>query len=424
MEKKKMMINAATCDIRNITEEILNNYENVLINSSVVISNAEAQAVIGRCGNVSMNAAQLYTTDEEVEVSFVNGSIELSGDNAPANKTILMVNGILTVKQCSPEFLENYMAINVNGSMFCPKSMAESLTKAKVNGEVNIYPDGAILLKNNTLVDRNFVLRAKDSIYWANRLLFLDVTVDAEALKAKGARFDAEEVIIAESLVERLIDTISEEAEIKIVPDRTRFVNDDADLDLTLIDQYGSRLFINGDLSVKDGAKEALKQIFFIQVSGTVRIYREYVSKYVAIEGEYEGMEIIEREQERTFDKMIEDKVLFKIDQAMLNRYPGGIHVSDCAVVKLDPEISAQQIAENLCIEDCGVIKCSLKQESAVTLIAKDCGNITTGASDDGNDDDSDGGDDNSIGGMLRGVLGGAKELLNTKVINTASYKF
>ena len=272
-----------------------------------------------------------------------------------------------------------------------------------------------MLLKNNTAIDRVFALRAKDTLYWASRLLFLDPTVPADALRSKGARFDAKKVVIAESLVEKLIDLISEEADVKIVPDGTAFVNDDASLDENLILRCGTKLYINGDLEVKDGAEKALPKLEYVFVNGDVSIYKEFAEQFFAVKPEYDGVNVIDRESVRNYDKVIEEKPSFKVDKALLERCPGGVLISECAVLKIAPDVPSDLIIERLSVKECGAVKCSPEQESAVCLVTEDCGQILT---DEKGDDEGEG------GGLLGSIFGGIKAIANTKMINAANYKF
>ena len=401
--KKKLMVNVATCDIRDITEETLQNYENICINAAIILSSQKPQELIGRYGNVDMNAASVYVTEENVKVSIVNGSSEIGPENAPAEKTLLIVNGSLTVKPCDPAVRDNYGAAVINGRVLCPKSLSGFLSRATVNGSAELYPDGAVLLKNNTAIDRVFALRAKETLYWAPRLLFLDPAVSAKT------------VVIAESLVEKLIDLISEEADVKIVPDGTAFVNDDAVLDENLILRYGTKLYINGDLEVKDGAEKALPKLEYVFVNGDVSIYKEFAEQFFAVKPEYDDVKVIDRESVRKYDMVIEEKPIFKVDRALLERCPGGVLISECAVLKIAPDVPSDLIIERLSVKECASVKCSPEQESAVCLVAEECGQILT---------DEKGEDEGEGGGLLGSIFGGLKALANTKMINAADYKF
>lgn len=102
----------------------------------------------------------------------------------------------------------------VNGVVRYPESLSGSLGMLTVNGTSVCYPDDAIVLKNNAVIDRLFALRAKQRLYWTNkRMIMVDSQLEPEALKAKGAGFCAREVILAQSLAEGMIDLIDEQAD-------------------------------------------------------------------------------------------------------------------------------------------------------------------------------------------------------------------
>ena len=406
--EKKMIVNAATCDVRGITEEVLQSYESICINAAAVISSSGAKALIDRSGNVTMNAAAVFVCEDETELSTINGKSEIGPENLPARKTVLVVNGTLTIRPCDPAALDNYVSVLINGRLLCPKSLSGFLARATVNGKAELYPDGAVILKKNTAIDRVFALRARDSLYWSPSLLFLDPTVDDGVLREKGACFEAEKVIIIESLVEKMIDLISEEADIVIVPDGTAFVNDDEKLTAGLVTRFGPKLYINGDLEVREGAGEALPKLEYVNVNGELKIDREWEEAFLALKPVYKELAVIDREKERKFDRVIADKISFKVDRSLLERNPGGILVSDCAAVKIAPEVPAELIEERLEIRDCASVSCTPEQESAVGLITEDCGEIRAGEPD------------KEDGGFLRTL----KAVVNTRMVNAAEYRF
>ncbi len=402
MENKKIKINVVTCNLKNITEDVLQSYDDIVINSVVVVSSPKAQELINRYGNVTLNAVQSCVTDENVQVNTVNGVSEIGPGDIPTEKVILIVNGSLIIKTCPPELFDNYVSIYVNGKVMCPKSLsAVILSKASVNGKLSFYTDGAVFLKNKTNIDRIFVLRAKEATYWAEKLLFLDTTLDTDALRAKGARFEAKKVVIAESIVEKIIDLISEESDIKVVPDGTQFINDDAKLSKDLINRYGTKLYVNGDLDVKEEAAEVLSELEYVFVSGNVNICKEYVEQFCSIKPEYDEMNVINRR----YDKVLEDKVSVKIDKAILEKCPNGIHVCGCARLEIAENVPTDLIVERLVITDCAVINCFPEQESAVSFVDEDCAIIS--AKGDEEDDERE-----------------EKEPFNTRIINAVEYKF
>ena len=79
--------------------------------------------------------------------------------------------------------------------------------------------------------------------------------------------------------------------------------------------------------------------------------------------------------------------------------------------VRLDEDIPNRLILERLSVRDCMNVECTPEQESALGAVCEDVMKIGRG-------EESDLG----IGDILKGVLGGAKELLDTKVINAGDY--
>jgi len=102
---------------------------------------------------------------------------------------------------------------------------------------------------------------------------------------------------------------------------------------------------------------------------------------------------------------VLRDRNGVRITPEMMDQYPDGVTLEDCAIVKLDAQITPETIEQYLHFEDCGMIYCSPAQRNAVEKVSSDVGMILdkNGDTPDGEkqDDESD---------------------LQTEVINTASY--
>ena len=278
----------------------------------------------------------------------------------------------------------------------------------KVNGLTTCYPDGAIVLKRNAVIDKLFVLRAKNSLYWAGRrMIMVDPELDAAKLKAKGATFSTKEAIISQSKVEALIDLIDEKAEIIIVPDGTAVVLDDITLDEAALRRYGKQLYVIGDVTVPKNA-DALDELKYLNVRGDMKVPQEHKEKLLRVLTEISGEVKIAKPKGAS----LEDKPFVKITRWMLEQQPMGIDVSDCAIVKIADDIPKELIVERLHIEDCAVVKCSEEQEDAVTMICTDVGAIGEAEGEDGI----------GVGGVLKDAMGEIKGALETKVINADDY--
>ena len=404
---KKLLINCATCDARNAREENYAHYEQITVNCSMVLTSPNAKAVMNKLP-FTLNCANVLEVEGNVDMRTVNGSAEIKrGDAVPGSKYYMIVNGSLTVGPDTREQLEQCVGMTVNGSLTCPESMYGFLTGVKVNGSTTCYPDGAIVLKRNAVIDRMFLLRAKNSLYWSGRrMIMVDPELDGDKLKTKGVTFSTKEAIISQSKVEALIDLIDEKAEIVIVPDGTSVVVDDITLDADTLRRYGDRLYVIGDVAV-GGDGDVLDKLTYLNIRGDAKVPRELKEKLLTVLTEISG----EVKTVKPRGAVLADKPFVKITRWMLEQQPLGIDVRDCGIVKIGDDIPKELIVQRLQIADCGIVKCSEELEDAVTMICTDVGHIGTG-------------EDSGLGisDLMANAMGGIKGVLDTKVINAADY--
>lgn len=404
---KKMIINCGTCDARNVSEETLAAYESIVINSGAMIVTPEAKELLNRYA-VIMNCGDVLELEKGVKLSSINGSAQIRSSDVVPGRTYLEVNGSLEIGPGTEAVLEQYVGICVNGSVLCPESMSGCLGKLNVNGSTSCYPDGAIVLKRNAVIDRTFALRAKNKLYWsAKRMIMVDPDLDAAVLAAKGAAFSAKEVILTESKVEGLIELIDEKAEIIIVPDGTQVILDDVELNDVTVKKHGAKLYVIGDVKALKEAREALARLEYLNIRGAASVCKELkaqlLEKAAVIEG---GIKIVK-------GRYMSDKMSVRVSKWMLEQEADGLSVSDCMRIIIDEDIPNELILERLSISDCMKVECAPEQEAALAAVCEDVMKI-------GNS--SDGEDDLGIYDLVKGVLGGAKELLGTKIVNAGDY--
>lgn len=372
--KKNLKINCATCDARKLTEDVLSAYENVKINCATVVVTPASQALLNRFG-VCLNCAGIVEVPEDVVLSTVNGSHTLTAADAPANRTYLLVNGSLEIEPGCEKVLEAYAGIQVNGFLTCPKSLSGRLPNLTLNGPSSFYPDEAIVLKSNAVIDRLFALRAKNKLYWAERrMILVDPLLDGAALAEKGARFSTQEVIVAEGLVESLLPLINEEAQFILVPDGTAVLRGDAELTDATMKRHGTKLYITGDLNVAPESADALAALDYLKVHGDVtvpRALRDLLLEKAEIDGKISVRDFFP-------GRTVSDVSKLRITKWMLEQETQGLLVTDCAMVKLDADIPAELILEKLQLVDCANIQCSPDQEGPVSLVCTDCATIST----------------------------------------------
>lgn len=401
---KKLIVNCATCDARKILEENYSHYEQITVNCATVLSGPNAKAVMSRLP-LALNCADVLEAENDAELRTVNGGAEIkAGDAVPGSKYYMVVNGSLTIGPDTEKQLGQCTGMYVNGLLTCPESIYAKLRGVKVNGAVSCYPDGAIVLKRNAVIDRLFELRAKSGLYWSGkRMIMVDPALDAEKLKTKGVSFSTREAIVAESKAEALIALIDEKTDIVVVPDGTAVVTDDVTLDGDALRRYGDKLYVIGDVTVpEDGG--ALEKLAYLNVRGDAKVPEAFKEKLLSALSDIAG----EIKTARHRGAVMEDKPLVRVTKWMLEQQPQGIDVIDCGVVAIDPDVPKELITERLYIEDCGIVKCSAELEDAVAMVCSDVGHI--------------GGAENGVGEMMKDVMGGLKGALDTKVINAADY--
>lgn len=403
---KKLKINCATCDARKIAEENYSHYEQISLNCVAMLTCPEAKAVMSRLP-ITLNCSDVLEVEGDVALRTVSGKAEIKGSDAiSAEKYYMTVNGSLTIDADAERQLEQCIGMSVNGSLVCPESIFAKLHGVKVNGSTCCYPDGAIVLKRNAVIDRLFALRAKNRLYWAaRRLIMVDPELDAQKLKSKGASFRSAEAIIAESKTEALIDLIDDKTDIVIVPDGTTVLLDDVTLDAAALSRCGDKLYIVGDVTVP-GNGEVLDKLSYLNVRGDVRVSEELKDKLLSVLSDISG----DIKLMRRGTLVLEDRPLVKLTKRMLEQQPQGIDVVDCAAVKIADDIPAELILERLHIEDCAVVRCSEELEDAVCVVCSDVADIRTGDADSDADED------------IKDSLGGLLGSLDTRVINAADY--
>jgi len=229
------------------------------------------------------------------------------------------------------------------------------------------------LLKRNTVIDEYFPLRAKEGAgyYAERRVILVDGNVDVSALVEKRVHFETQELLVAESMAKDAILLIGEEAKLTVVPDGCVFVNDSVTLDEALVRKCGTKLYINGELTLNEKSTSYISQIEYLYVNGEVGLLPEQKEAFLALNAEYDELKIQK-------GKMIENKLEVFVDAKMLAAAPMGICIRNCVQVTLGAEITAEQIQECLQFENCVEIVCKEEQKGAVQLVGENLTGIVT----------------------------------------------
>lgn len=404
---KKMVVNCGTCDARNVKEETLQAYEQVAVNAGTVLVTPESKVLLDRYG-VRLNCGNVVELPLEAKLRSVNGSVRIMATDSVEEMTYLMLNGSLEIGPGTQEVLRRYVGIQVNGTVLHPESLSGALGAMNVNGSIDAYPDEAIVLKRSAVIDRVFALRAKKRLYWsARRMIMVDEKLDGARLAASGATFSTREAILAESKLEDLIGLIDERAEITVVPDGTAVILDDVELDDLTVKKYGTKLYIIGDVAVKPEAQEALNALEYLNIHGDISVpgaLRDVLLEHLT---QHDGELKVVR------GTLISGKLSARITKEMLEQSPEGFCLEGCVNVKLDGDIPGELILQKLEISGCVNVSCAPEQEGAVTLVSDGVVNIGSRKNAE---------EEEGVGGIFQNVFGKAKDLLDTKMVNTGEY--
>ena len=390
--KKNLKINCTVCDVRNVTEELLKVYNEVKINAVHIITSPEAQALLGRY-NVRLNCASTTTSNEKISVSTINGPLTIAPDQVmPEEKIYLLVNAPLEILPGCEKVLKSYAGMTVNGLVTCPESMVGLLSSFNINGPIRTYPDGSIVLKNTTVLNRVFYLRAKQNTlyYAASQIIALSSDIDFTKLAEKNVRFATKRLLVSESLAESAVPLFSEKTDIVILPDGCTCVDSDAELNATLFKRYGEELYINGDLSITPNSAPLLDQISFLRVNGDLLVSKSLKDRVLTMDLEYNDLYVVG-------SVLITDRAQVEISAAMLERAEDGLSVMNCARVSISADVSPDLIQEKLVsIINCAMVSCSNKEQlDAVVPLARDVASLSL--IDQENEDDKPANDENVV---------------------------
>ena len=145
-EKRNLMINCDVCDARNAKEEYLSGYEQIMINTDLLLVSAESRGVLERLPAIC-NTDNTLEVDDDANLIFQNRSTEINSKSVFPADTVLAVNGDLLIhSDTSRQTLETLRAVNVTGSLLCPASLLTCIKDLYVTGEIKTYPDDCVVL--------------------------------------------------------------------------------------------------------------------------------------------------------------------------------------------------------------------------------------------------------------------------------------
>lgn len=369
-EKKSFRLNCDVCDARKLREATFEGYEDILINADVLIVDENSKRILDNYP-VRMNVDAVVDAEGEVDIQTQNGVMELKADQQPKRDVILIVNGALTIAPGTEELLKKYICIIVNGAVKYPKSLASCLSRMTVNGKATAYPDDCILLKSSAVIDAYFPLRAKENgrYYAEKRIVLLDKKADVRTLIEKKVQFVTPELITTEGMVRDIIPLLFDETELTVVPDGCAFINENARLNEVLLRKNGTKLYINGNMTLEPESTPCISELEYLYVNGTVALLAEQKEAFLALGAEYKELKLRK-------GKLLENKLKVHVDQSLLADAKSGLCLRNCVKVTLDTTVTEEQIKDLLQFENCVEVACTKEQQGAVQLVSHNVADI------------------------------------------------
>lgn len=370
-EEKKLIINCNFCDARNVREETLKDYEQIVLNTGILAVSEAGKEMLAHCPLIC-NANLILQTEEAVHAITQDGSYTISGRSEFPEKSVLAVNGNLLIKEgTKKETLEDLTAVSVNGCLTIPESLANVMTNLSVNGDIRVYPDDCTVLDSVFTPDRFFVIRAREGMRYfvGEQVRLTREGLDVKALTDKGIHFVTPEVLLYEEGIEDGLKLFDETVRIKTIPSGLSYVEGDIELNPELLDQFGTRLYVDGSLTISMENGNLLENVEMLVVTDTIFLPAVWKKAFGKVPAEFGKLEVVK-------GKRLRDRGCVILDNALLNECLQGVTIRDCGVLKISRTVSSEEILKLVDICDCGTVVCSQEQRSAVEMVSRDIGSV------------------------------------------------
>ncbi len=402
-EKKNFIVNCDVCDARKIQEESLSGYEQIILNTDFLLVDERSKSILNNLPMVC-NVNETLEVEGEVSMINVNGDYEISGDTLLGDQTLICINGDLLIRPGTEKVLERVLKISVNGSAKYPESMGPYMDKLTINGSAQCIPDGCIELKPVYTIDKYFPLRARQNgtYYVDEKVVLTDPDVDLEALTAKNVKFVTKRFLVSEELVPQSIGMFDENVELAVVPAGFALVEQDAELDDALVQTYGNRLYVDGNLTLRAVSENCFDRLEKLCVRGDVRLLKRQAEAFAKVDAQYGKLVYVK-------GRYIGNGVNITVDKALLEACADGIEIGNCATLRVKEDAEPELILDRLYVRNCAHVFCSPEQKSSLQLVCGNVAKISDGEKAGESEEET-------------GVLGMLKKALNSKVVNADTY--
>lgn len=403
-EKRNLMINCDVCDARNAKEEYLSGYEQIMVNTDLLLVSAESRGVLERLPAIC-NTDNTLEVDDDANLIFQNRSTEINSKSVFPADTVLAVNGDLLIhSDTSRQTLETLRAVNVTGSLLCPASLLTCIKDLYVTGEIKTYPDNCVVLPPVFTPDEYFHLRAKEGqkYYAEQEIRLIAPGIDLGTLRDKKVQFISPRFFVPAEKAADALELFNETASMEVIPQGYVFVDTGKELSESLLKKYGNRLFFRGDLTLTEGSIPLLSRLEKLYVSGTILVPENLAEDFYQFDVECSSVKVVKEEKRR----ILENSPRIVLNKDILTASPQGVLVRNCAVLTIEENITPQDILDHVEIVNCARVDCAENQKAAVYQKSTNVPQIGS----------------REENGEPSGMLGILLNLAETKMINADKY--
>ena len=403
-EKRNLMINCDVCDARNAKEEYLSGYEQIMINTDLLLVSAESRGILERLPAIC-NTDNTLEVDDDANLIFQNRSTEINSKSVFPADTVLAVNGDLLIhSDTSRQTLETLRAVNVTGSLLCPASLLTCIKDLYVTGEIKTYPDDCVVLPPVFTPDEYFHLRAKEGqkYYAEQEIRLIAPGIDLGTLRDKKVQFISPRFFVPAEKAADALELFNETASMEVIPQGYVFVDTGKELSESLLKKYGNRLFFRGDLTLIEGSIPLLSRLEKLYVSGTILVPENLAEDFYQFDVECSSVKVVKEEKRR----ILENSPRIVLDKDILTASPPGVLIRNSAVLTIEENITPQDILDHVEIVNCSRVDCTENQKAAVYQKSTNVPQIGS----------------REENGEPSGMLGILLNLAETKMINADKY--
>ena len=403
-EKRNLMINCDVCDARNAKEEYLSGYEQIMINTDLLLVSAESRGVLERLPAIC-NTDNTLEVDDDANLIFQNRSTEINSKSVFPADTVLAVNGDLLIhSDTSRQTLETLRAVNVTGSLLCPASLLTCIKDLYVTGEIKTYPDDCVVLPPVFTPDEYFHLRAKEGqkYYAEQEIRLIAPGIDLGTLRDKKVQFISPRFFVPAEKAADALELFNETASMEVIPQGYVFVDTGKELSESLLKKYGNRLFFRGDLTLTEVSIPLLSRLEKLYVSGTILVPENLAEDFYQFDVECSSVKVVKEEKRR----ILENSPRIVLNKDILTASPPGVLIRNSAVLTIEENITPQDILDHVEIVNCARVDCAENQKAAVYQKSTNVPQIGS----------------REENGEPSGMLGILLNLAETKMINADKY--